>query len=185
MCIDFRKNKFLWIIIIILVIGLIVISIINWLTSERIKTFLNTTEIQKKQDQIISRIDKLDGRINNLDGNINVLRNELQELREIATKEDDINRIDKHLDEIENEIANIEPQAVQNIDLTNINTYINNYNIRMIFSFSFALITVQILKFTFELIFIKLFWKKFLTKINIFQRIDTKITKYFLKNEKK
>ena len=97
---------------------------------------------------------QLSVKLNELITEVNNLKSEINQLNENTASKSDIQTIESRLAKIDNEIANIEPQAVQNIDLLNMNTYINNYNIRIIFSVTIALIILESLKVTYNK------WKK-------------------------
>lgn len=101
---------------------------------------VDITHITEGQTNITAKLDELLAKVNSL-------RTEINQLKTNMALKSDIDNLNSRFDIIDNEIANIEPQAVQNIDLTNINTYVNNYNIRIIFSFTVALIIMELLKF--------------------------------------
>ena len=121
------KPLFIIIIILLAIIGLF--TIINFIFPQQV----DIAPITESQTQITDKI-------NELVPEINSIKNDINQLKTTTASKSDIGDLNSRLDNLNNEMANIEPQAVQDINIFNTSTWINNYNTRMIFNISISLV---------------------------------------------
>ncbi len=137
------KIKILFVIMIILLLIVGANSLYNTFYSQQ----LDIAPIKEGQTNITYKIDELISKINSL-------RTDINQLETNTASKSDIDNINSRLDKINAEISNID--AIQNVDITNTNTWINIwniiFNISLIFNMVVALGLIKMSEFIVSLI---------------------------------